>query len=142
MDESKEARAAAACLNIDSAIEASIAEKDMLDHPEHYTTGNMSGIECWDHYELAFNEDEFRGAMKNNLYKYIFRVRKKGDQVKFIEDLGKCIRYLERWIKFEEGHRIGWYKYKPVPVEDEDDDLDQLLNERRKYLEVTGKVVE
>jgi len=83
---------------------------DMLDHPEHYTTGNMSGIECWDHYELAMEEAEFRGAMKANLYKYIFRGRKKGDQEKFIEDLGKCIRYLNRWIEFEKGVRVRWTK--------------------------------
>jgi hypothetical protein len=83
---------------------------DVLDHPEHYTTSEIpSGIECWDHYELGMTEEEFRGAMKNNIYKYIFRAGRK-DKNKTVEDLNKAIRYLHRWIKFEEGERIVWMK--------------------------------
>ena len=84
--------------------------KDMVNHPNHYTnTGIPSGIECWDHYELAMTPDEFRGAMKNNLYKYIFRAGHK-DPARQIEDLKKCIAYLNRWIKFEKGERTVWMK--------------------------------
>jgi hypothetical protein len=87
-------------------------KNDEINHPSHYTSGSMSGIECWDHYELAMNTDEFRGAMKNNIYKYIFRQGKKDEVVK---ELKKARAYLDRWIAFEEGQRIDFIKVKPDP---------------------------
>jgi hypothetical protein len=91
-----------------------VAEKIQVDGPKggpnHYTNvGSMSGIECWDHYELAMSEAEFRGAMKNNVYKYIFRAGHK-DSEKMAIDIKKAISYLNRWLKFEEGERTVWMK--------------------------------
>lgn len=85
-------------------------EKDQLDHPNYYTeTGIPSGIEAWDHYELAMTPEEFQGAMKNNLYKYIFRAGHKGSETA-IKDLKKAINYLKRWISYLEGNRIVWMR--------------------------------
>lgn len=70
---------------------------DPVKRPEHY---NYTKIECWDWYELAMSDDEFRGAMKNNIWKYTFRSGHKGNPV---GDLKKARAYLDRWIKFEEG---------------------------------------
>lgn len=78
--------------------------KDELKHPEHYTHGKA---ECWDWYEAGMSDDEFRGAMKNNIYKYTYRAGHKGDTVK---DLGKAIQYLKRWIEFERGVRYHIFK--------------------------------
>jgi hypothetical protein len=83
---------------------------DPIDHPEHYANADIpSGIECWNWYELGMTEEEFRGAMKNNVFKYIWRVGRK-DKAKSIQDLEKAIAYIKRWIKFEEGERIVWMK--------------------------------
>ncbi len=85
-------------------------EKNQLDHPNYYTeTGIPSGIEAWDHYELAMTPEEFQGAMKNNLYKYIFRAGHK-DSETAVKDLKKAINYLKRWISYLEGHRIVWMR--------------------------------
>lgn len=94
-------------INIDMTVPEDPVDKYVIDHPSHYTEGPDSGIECWDWYELAMKADEFRGAMKNNVWKYTYRAGKKDDKVK---DLRKAIAYLERWIKFEEGQRTVWMK--------------------------------
>lgn len=83
---------------------------DYIGHPSHYAKADIpSGIECWDHYELAMTEEEFRGAMKNNIYKYIFRAGRK-DPAKTVEDLKKARSYLTRWIQYAEGDRTVWMK--------------------------------
>jgi hypothetical protein len=58
--------------------------------------------QTWDMYETAMNPDEFRGAMKNNIMKYIDRYLDKG---KPVEDLKKAHHYLAHLIEFEEGMR-------------------------------------
>ncbi len=90
--------------------------KETIDHPEHYAEAQIpSGIECWDHYELAMTEAEFVGAMKNNIYKYIFRTGRK-DPAAAVQDLEKARAYLKRWIAYLEGHRIVWMKAKKNDV--------------------------
>ena len=63
-------------------------------HPPHYMHGK---IECWNWYEQAMSNEEFIGAMKNNIWKYTYRCGHKEDD---IQDLNKAINYLKRWIKF------------------------------------------
>lgn len=87
------------------------AEEDLINHPSHYADADIpSGIECWDWYELGMTKEEFRGAMKNNVLKYMWRVGRKGDKTKAVQDLNKAIGYLKRWIKFEEGERTVWMR--------------------------------
>lgn len=80
-------------------------DNDVVTHPGHYTHNK---IECWDWYELAMTDEEFRGAMKNNIWKYTFRYLHKNG----IEDLKKAEFYLQRLIKFEAGERTVHMKGK------------------------------
>lgn len=67
-------------------------EQDSVNHPAHYTE---SGIECIDAIQAALTDDEFRGYIKGNCMKYIWRERhKNGD-----EDLKKASWYLHRYIE-------------------------------------------
>jgi hypothetical protein len=75
--------------------------QDIIDHPKHYT---YAKVECWNWYECAMSDEEFRGAMKNNIWKYTFRAGHK-DNEEAIKDLEKAKAYINRWIKFEQGER-------------------------------------
>ena len=49
--------------------------EDSVNHPAHYTNGS---IECIDAIEAALTPEEFRGYLKGNMLKYIWRERLKG----------------------------------------------------------------
>lgn len=88
------------CLSIDTspesdldkalAIIADIPENDPVDHPSHYTDGQIETIE--------FIEDKKLDFCLGNAVKYISRAGKK-DPTKEVEDLKKAIWYVERRIK-------------------------------------------
>lgn len=63
-----------------------------VDHPSHYTSG---GIECIEAIEASMSAEEFRGYLKGNVVKYLWRYRLKGREK---EDLMKARWYLERLI--------------------------------------------
>ena len=93
--------------NLVASKEKEYPEDLQYSGPAHYTYGQ---VECWDWYEMAMTPEEFRGAMKNNVWKYTFRAGRKGSA---IPDLKKAIAYLKRWIEYEEGwrhHAIGVQK--------------------------------
>ena len=62
---------------------------DMVNHPPHYTSGN---IECIEAIKAALTPDEFRGYIKGNAIKYCWRERTKGGD----ESLRKAVWYLNR----------------------------------------------
>lgn len=64
---------------------------DMVNRPSHYTQG---GIECIDALEAALTPEEFRGFLKANAIKYLWRERNKGGR----EDLLKAQWYLNRLL--------------------------------------------
>ena len=64
---------------------------EKVNHPAHY---NASGIECIDAIEAALTPEEFRGFIKANALKYIWREKHKGGD----EDLKKAAWYLNRLI--------------------------------------------
>ena len=66
-------------------------ENDNVNHPLHYTRGS---IECIDAIEASMPPAEFRGAMKANIIKYLWRYEHKNG----LEDLKKARFYLERMI--------------------------------------------
>lgn len=68
---------------------------DSINHPEHYTQGD---IECIDAIRAALTAEEFRGFCKGNVLKYVWRERQKGQN----EALAKCIPYLKWAIKAPE----------------------------------------
>jgi hypothetical protein len=61
---------------------------DPVSHPDHYTSGS---IECIDAIRSALTPEEFRGYLKGNIIKYIWRERLKGQN----ESLNKADWYLD-----------------------------------------------
>jgi len=70
---------------------------DVVNSPPHYTAG---GIEAIDAIEAALSDEGFRGALKANVLKYLWRYEKKADPV---ADLRKARWYLDRLIQKIEG---------------------------------------
>lgn len=73
---------------------------DMVNHPPHYVDG---GIECIEAIEAQLTAEEFRGYLKGNCAKYLWRERHKGG----IESLKKNKWYLERLIIFDAANQNG-----------------------------------
>lgn len=71
---------------------------DMVNHPPHYTQGN---IECIDAIESSMTPEEFAGFLKGQIIKYIWRYEKKWNP---LEDLEKTNFYLDRLIKHSKKH--------------------------------------
>ncbi len=67
-------------------------DHDTIHSPPHYTQG---GIECIDALQAALTPEEYRGALKANVIKYLWRERHKGG----VESLRKAAWYLARLIK-------------------------------------------
>jgi hypothetical protein len=67
-------------------------EQDVVNNPEHYNTGN---IECIDAIEESMSSVAFKGYLKGNCMKYLWRYDYKGKQV---EDLQKAQWYLARLL--------------------------------------------
>ena len=77
----------------DESLEDIIArqdEEDMVGSPKHYNTGN---IECIDAIEESMSSVAFKGYLKGNCMKYLWRYDYKGKQV---EDLQKAGWYLNK----------------------------------------------
>ena len=64
-------------------------EIDLVNHPPHYTTGNIEVID--------FIEDKELGFHLGNAIKYISRAGKKSKETE-LQDLKKAIWYIERKI--------------------------------------------
>ena len=68
-------------------------EEDMVGKPKHYNSGN---IECIDAIEESMSSHAFKGYLKGNCMKYLWRYDYKGKQV---EDLQKAGWYLNKLTK-------------------------------------------
>ena len=62
---------------------------DMVNSPPHYNEG---GIECIDAIEASMSQEAFRGYLKGNMLKYLWRYEHKGGK----EDLDKANWYLTK----------------------------------------------
>jgi hypothetical protein len=67
---------------------------DNVNHPSHYNDG---GLECIEAIEAQLTPEEYRGYLKGNVAKYVWRERHKGG----IESLKKAQWYLTRLINLE-----------------------------------------
>lgn len=65
------------------------AKKEQINHPKHYTQGN---IECLDAIKESMTLDGFKGYLKGNIMKYLWRYEHKNGK----EDLDKAEFYLKR----------------------------------------------
>lgn len=72
------------------AIDCIDAINSAVDKPTHYTSG---AVECIDAIRSALTPDEFRGYLKGNIMKYVWRERHKNG----VEDLQKAAKYLD-WL--------------------------------------------
>ena len=75
--------------------EVPVIQDDLVNHPSHYVDG---GIECIEAIEAELTAEEYRGYMKGNIAKYIWRERLKGGT----QSLKKAQWYLDRLIQFDE----------------------------------------
>lgn len=75
--------------------ERPVIQEDQVNHPPHYTDG---AIECIEGIEAQQTLEEFRGYLKGNIAKYLWRERHKGG----IESLKKAQWYLDRLIQLDE----------------------------------------
>ena len=66
-------------------------EIDNVNHPPHYTEG---GIECIEAIEAQLTPEEYKGYLKGNVAKYIWREKHKGG----IESLKKAQWYLNKLV--------------------------------------------
>ena len=69
---------------------------DAVNSPSHYKTGS---IECIDALNECMNFEQFRGYLRGNCLKYLWRYEYKG---KPLEDLQKSQWYLNKLIKLYE----------------------------------------
>jgi hypothetical protein len=63
---------------------------ERVDHPTHYQ--QQGGVECIDALEGCLTPDEFRGFLRGNAIKYLWRCEDKGG----VEDLMKADWYLDK----------------------------------------------
>lgn len=70
-----------------------IEQPDPINHPSHYTSG---GIECIAAIKASMTPEAYKGYLKGNILKYLWRYESKG---KPIEDLKKAQTYLTWLIK-------------------------------------------
>lgn len=67
--------------------------KEEVDSPDHYTAGD---IECIDAIESMLSVEEFRGMLRGNIIKYLWRAGKKGEPNDVVTDIGKAMNYVVR----------------------------------------------
>ena len=70
---------------------------DPVNSPAHYAD-NFGGIQCIDAIETSMSTEEFKGFLKGNVQKYVWRYSQKNGA----EDLKKAKWYLERLIALRE----------------------------------------
>jgi len=71
-----------------------VIQEDLVNHPPHYADG---GIECIEAIEAQLTAEEYRGYLKGNIAKYVWREKHKGGT----ESLKKAQWYLSRLIELE-----------------------------------------
>ena len=67
--------------------------QDMVNHPPHYTKGNMETIEVM---EAKSTPEEFKGHLKLTALKYLTRAGHKESE---LQDAKKTQWYVNRWVK-------------------------------------------
>ena len=72
-----------------------VIQEDVVNHPSHYTDG---GIECIEAIEAQLTPEEYRGYIKGNIAKYLWRERLKGG----VTSLKKAQWYLDRLVQVDE----------------------------------------
>ncbi len=66
--------------------------EDIVNSPNHYTSGQ---IECIDAIQSALTREEYRGYLKGNILKYIWRERLKNGS----QDVEKSVWYSKELVR-------------------------------------------
>jgi hypothetical protein len=74
------------------------AAEDVVNNPDHYNTGN---IECIDAIEESMSSVAFKGYLKGNCMKYLWRYDYKGKQVEDLQKAGWYLRKLTEMVTEE-----------------------------------------
>ena len=77
---------------------ASLKDKDMVNHPEHYMKGGMETIE---YLKAKSTPHGFQTYLRLNAMKYLSRAEEKENT---LQDLEKALWYLNRLIKEMKGN--------------------------------------
>lgn len=77
-------------LTSDDSHTIKLNEPEMVNHPEHY---NSNGMECIDVIKACMSEEAYKGFLRGNAIKYLWRYEKK---VAPKEDLDKAIWYINK----------------------------------------------
>jgi hypothetical protein len=73
-------------------------EEDVVNNPDHYNTGN---IECIDAIQESMSSVAFKGYLKGNCMKYLWRYDYKGKQVEDLQKAGWYLNKLTMMVVFE-----------------------------------------
>ena len=76
--------------------EAEKKSKDLVNHPPHYTNGD---IECIDAMKASMSHIEFCGYLKGNVTKYLWRYRDKGKALWYLNRLKEELTCQEKKSK-------------------------------------------
>ena len=77
----------------DESLKAAKEKSDVVNSPEHYNSGE---IECIEAIKASMSSEAFKGYLKGNTLKYIWRMSYKG---KPEEDLKKSQWYLNKLLE-------------------------------------------
>ena len=80
---------------VNNTRETKEVKLDNVNHPAHYNKGTM---ECLDVIKACLSESEFKGFLKGNVMKYMYR---KGDKGDALEDLNKACWYAKKLMEQE-----------------------------------------
>lgn len=80
---------------------------DMVNFPPHYTEGK---VECIDAMESSMSAESFKGFLKGQVLKYLWRYEKKNNP---LEDLEKASWYLNRLKEATKNAECGGTEDKP-----------------------------
>ena len=83
----------------ESDVKLSDIKPDMVNHPPHYTKG---GIECLDAIRASMTDDEYKGYLKGNIIKYLWRYELKNG----LEDLKKAQFYQNKLIEIVQAEKV------------------------------------
>lgn len=70
-------------------------KEDIVNHPSHY----QGSIECIEAIEASMTPESFRGYLRGNAIKYLWRSGRKGSRVDWITDLKKTVWYINKFIE-------------------------------------------
>jgi len=79
-------------------------------NPSHYKQGK---VECIEGIEAALSPEEYRGYLRGQIFKYLWRLGKKDDP---IQEIGKAGWYMNRLAETYHHTEYDFEKGEPVEI--------------------------